>query len=132
MFSQENQEITSIDGFSPDCLIRRTIEYMSARQKIIRNDQLRIDNQIIEAFIDLDLRLNTLYNKLMRDKCNLLRSKLINLDIDIYRKEIKIKMGKPLDKLFKSMTQKQFVDYEKAKYKIDLQKMETKLVADYK
>lgn len=84
MFSQENQEITSIDGFSPDCLIRRTIEYMSARQKIIRNDQLRIDNQIIEAFIDLDLRLNTLYNKLMRDKCNLLRSKLINLDIDIY------------------------------------------------
>lgn len=30
------------------------------------------------------------------------------------------------------MTQKQFVDYEKAKYKIDLQKMETKLVADYK
>lgn len=105
---------------------------MSARQKIIRNDQLRIDNQIIEAFIDLDLRLNTLYNKLMRDKCNLLRSKLINLDIDIYRKEIKIKMGKPLDKLFKSMTQKQFVDYEKAKYKIDLQKMETKLVADYK
>lgn len=68
----------------------------------------------------------------MKEKCGLLRSKLVGLDFDIYRKEIQIKMGAPLDKLYKSVVNREYGGYENSKYKINIQNMETNLVRDYK